>query len=89
MKTELRALAYGCVVDSRYLGRTFAPSMKAVTVRPSGRPKSKVRVRTRSTDANAGKFTAKKWSPPDFSQRLREDFGGKIMPFSYVDFLDR
>jgi antitoxin (DNA-binding transcriptional repressor) of toxin-antitoxin stability system len=32
---------------------------------------------------------AKVWTPPDFKQWLEEDFGGKIMPLSYVDFLER
>ena len=35
-----------------------------------------------------GKST-KAWSPPDFKKRLAEDFGGRIMPFSYVDFMER
>lgn len=29
------------------------------------------------------------WTPPNFKNRLKEDFGGKIMPFSYVDFMER
>jgi hypothetical protein len=32
---------------------------------------------------------AKSWTPPDFTKWLEEDFGGKIMPLSYADFLER
>lgn len=38
---------------------------------------------------SASKSAEKSWTPPDFKQWLKEDFGGKIMPFSYVDFLER
>jgi antitoxin (DNA-binding transcriptional repressor) of toxin-antitoxin stability system len=47
------------------------------------------RVATLNADA-AGESTAvKPWSPPRFDKWLEEDFGGKIMPFCYVDFLER
>ncbi len=39
--------------------------------------------------SGTGDEAAQTWTPPDFKKWLEEDFGGKIMPFSYVDFLER
>jgi len=59
--------------------------MKAATVKaPPGRsPKARAKA------ARRVKTPAKPWTPPDYKKWLDEDFGGKIMPFSYVDFLER
>ena len=59
--------------------------MKAAT------PKSPLRraPKSRNKAARPEKAAAKTWTPPDYKKWLDEDFGGKIMPFSYVDFLER
>ena len=59
--------------------------MKAATAKSPLRPRPKARKKA----AAKGKLGVKSWTPPDFARRLKEDFGGKIMPFSYVDFLER
>jgi hypothetical protein len=46
---------------------------------------SKARRRT----ARLVKPEEKLWTPPDFAQRRRQDFEDGIMPFSYVDFIER
>ncbi len=47
-------------------------------------------VATLSAESDSAKTkSAAPWTPPDFKKRLKEDFGGKIMPFSYVDFMER
>ena len=53
--------------------------MKAATAKSPLRPRPKARK----------KAAAKPWTPPDFKQWLKEDFDGKIKPYSYVDFLER
>lgn len=77
-------------------------TMKTVTIRALHSSFPKVLATARKNGAvgitRRGKVVAtirastpgkKSWTPPDFKQWLEEDFGGKIMPFSYVDFLER
>ena len=63
--------------------------MKVVTANPARRSRPKTRTAGKQAATGSGKTSAKTWTPPDFKKRLREDFNGKIMPFSYVDFLER
>ncbi len=63
--------------------------MKAPVAKPPRRPASKLQGAPRKRGTTGGKQTSKVWTPPDFKRRLREDFGGEIKPFRYVDFLER
>jgi len=59
--------------------------MKAATAKSPLRRSPKARKKS----ARPVKAAAKPWTPPDYKKWLDEDFGGKIMPFSYADFLER
>lgn len=59
--------------------------MKAATAKSPLRHSPKARKKS----ARPVKAAAKRWTPPDFAQRRRQDFDDKIMPFSYVDFIER
>ena len=76
--------------------------MKTVTVRALRNSFPKVLATARKNGAvgitrrgkvvatlNAPNSTNETWTAPDFKKWLKEDFGGKLMPFSYADFLDR
>ena len=63
--------------------------MKNALAEPARRLRAKSRPTAAKRPAAEIKSSAKPWSPPDFARRLKEDFGGKIMPFSYVDHLER
>jgi hypothetical protein len=52
---------------------------------PTGKSGRDAQCSVRKKNADA----AKSWTPPDFTKWLEEDFGGKIMPLSYADFLER
>lgn len=72
------------VVDSEIIP-PIVRHMKAVSAQSPLRRSRKAR----KSAARPVKASAKPWTPPDFKQWLDEDFGGKIMPFKYVDFLER
>lgn len=59
--------------------------MKAATAKLSPRRSLETRRKTVRPTNEAPKL----WTPPDFAKRRREDFADRIMPFSYVDFIER
>lgn len=61
--------------------------MKTAPLRPS--PRSRTAARTLVAKKKRAEPAVQPWTPPDFGKRLREDFDGKILSFSYVDFLER
>ncbi|MEY2880130.1 MAG: hypothetical protein RLZZ15_2510 [Verrucomicrobiota bacterium] len=63
--------------------------MKSAVATPSRRPTAKVTTTVRRNSGGPGKRAPKAWTPPDFQRWLQEDFGGKIRPISYADFLER
>ncbi len=59
--------------------------MKAATAKSPLRRSPKARKKA----VRPAKEAEKPWTPPDFAQRRRQDFADRIMPFSYVDFIER
>jgi hypothetical protein len=59
--------------------------MKAATAKSPLRRSPKARKKA----ARPANEAAKPWTPPDFAQRRLQDFDDKLMPFSYVDFIER
>jgi hypothetical protein len=62
-------------------------TMKTTTLRPT--PRSRSVARSLVAKKKRSQPVGQPWTPPDFAKRLREDFGGKLQSFSYVDYLER
>lgn len=67
--------------------KVLATARKKGSVGITRRGKVVATLNAQSAKKNAD--AAKSWTPPDFTKWLEEDFGGKIMPLSYADFLER